>query len=222
MLLLFFSNICSADIDDFLPTSDRTTKRPKGCLAKSGFPNKYSKSSRAMEFQISDQSMRSVRCLHKWWFSKVSKSWFGNGDHLMWLIIRRGAWHHYVGCTTDWFIERTLRETQDSSSRRRMDKWFESPPNLERLVLGSIDAWDSESRRIFQEFSSSARFTYFWTARTSKIKQNSSKTFSNYFWFFKRFIVSTRLSAWSSERKKYRFLSRQRTETKFWACGRVS
>ena len=33
---------------------------------------------------------------------------------------------------------------------RRLNKWMKSPPNFERLVLGCIDASDTENWRIFQ------------------------------------------------------------------------
>ena len=39
-------------------------------------------------------------------------------------------------------------------------------PNFERLVLGCIDVSDSESRRIFQNFSRSTIFAYFCTAQS--------------------------------------------------------
>ena len=44
-----------------------------------------------------------------------------------------------------------------------------SLPNFERLVLGCMDSYDSEKRRIFQgSFSKSTRFAFFCTAQTSK------------------------------------------------------
>ena len=39
--------------------------------------------------------------------------------------------------------------------------------NFRRLVLGCIDSYDSEQRRIFQHFSRSTRFAFFCTARIS-------------------------------------------------------
>ena len=40
--------------------------------------------------------------------------------------------------------------------------------NFNRLVLGCIDSYDSEQRRIFQHFSRSTRFAFFCTAPNSK------------------------------------------------------
>ena len=52
------------------------------------------------------------------------------------------------------------------------------PQNLERLVLGCIDSYDSESRRILQLFSRSTRLAYFCTAQTSKIRIKISHNFA--------------------------------------------
>ena len=68
--------------------------------------------------------------------------------------------------------------------RRRMDKWMKSPPNFERLVLGCIDASDSENWRIFQHyFFEIHKISDFCTAQTSKFKQQlvrnvSKRTFN--------------------------------------------
>ena len=44
----------------------------------------------------------------------------------------------------------------------------EGMSNFKRLVLGCIDSYDSEQRRIFQHFSRSTRFASFCTALISK------------------------------------------------------
>ena len=54
---------------------------------------------------------------------------------------------------------------------------MKSPQNFERLVLGCIDSYDSEKRRIFQDFSSSTRFLCLRTANTSKFQQKTVKLF---------------------------------------------
>ena len=54
-------------------------------------------------------------------------------------------------------------------------KWNTS--NFEGLVLGCIDSYDSEKRRIFQNFSSSTRFLCLRTANTSKFQQKTVKLF---------------------------------------------
>ena len=54
-------------------------------------------------------------------------------------------------------------------------KWNTS--NFEGLVLGCIDSYDSEKRRIFQDFSSSTRFLCLRTATTSKFQQKTVKLF---------------------------------------------
>ena len=46
--------------------------------------------------------------------------------------------------------------------------------NFGGLVLGCIDSYDSESRRIFSDFSRSTRFSRFRTAPNSKFRENSS------------------------------------------------
>ena len=58
------------------------------------------------------------------------------------------------------------------------------PQNLERLVLGCIDSYDSESRRIFSDFSRSTRFACLCTAPDSKFPLffiKSLKIFSSKF-----------------------------------------
>ena len=52
------------------------------------------------------------------------------------------------------------------------------PPNFRRLVLGCIDSYDSESRRILQLFSRSTRLAHFCTAQTSKIRIKISRNFA--------------------------------------------
>jgi hypothetical protein len=46
---------------------------------------------------------------------------------------------------------------------RMKKEWTEKKisPNFERLVLGCMESYDSESRLIFQHFSKSIRFTPF-------------------------------------------------------------
>ena len=46
-----------------------------------------------------------------------------------------------------------------------------------RLVLSRMDSYDSESRRIFQHFSRSTRFTRFCTAQISKFEQKVVRDF---------------------------------------------
>lgn len=59
------------------------------------------------------------------------------------------------------------------------------PQNLERLVLGCIDSYDSESRRILQLFSRSTRLACFCTAQTSKIRIKISHNFFQIeYWIF--------------------------------------
>ena len=52
------------------------------------------------------------------------------------------------------------------------------PPIFRRLVLGCIDSYDSESRRIFQHFSRSTRLAYLCTAQTSKFHKKISHNFA--------------------------------------------
>ena len=54
---------------------------------------------------------------------------------------------------------------------------MKSPSNFERLVLGCIDSYDSESRRIFQDFSRSTRYTFLCTAQTSKFQEKTRPKF---------------------------------------------
>ena len=49
--------------------------------------------------------------------------------------------------------------------------------NLRRLVLGCIDSYDSEKRRIFQDFSRSTKFLCLRTAKTSKFQIKIVKLF---------------------------------------------
>ena len=49
--------------------------------------------------------------------------------------------------------------------------------NFGGLVLGCIDSYDSESRRIFQDFSRSTRFTFLCTAQTSKFQEKTRPKF---------------------------------------------
>ena len=50
--------------------------------------------------------------------------------------------------------------------------------NFGGLVLGCIDSYDSESRRIFQHFSRSTRLAYLCTAQTSKFLKKISYNFA--------------------------------------------
>ena len=52
------------------------------------------------------------------------------------------------------------------------------PSNFERLVLGCIDSYDSESRRILQHFSRSTGLAFLCTAQTSKIRIKISHNFA--------------------------------------------
>ena len=52
------------------------------------------------------------------------------------------------------------------------------PQNFERLVLGCMDSYDSESRRILQHFSRSTRLAYLCTAQTSKFHKKISHNFA--------------------------------------------
>ena len=54
---------------------------------------------------------------------------------------------------------------------------MKSSSNFEGLVLGCIDSYDSESRRIFQDFSRSTRFTFLCTAQTSKFQEKTRPKF---------------------------------------------
>ena len=63
----------------------------------------------------------------------------------------------------------------NSKDRIEIMKWNSS--NFERLVLGCIDSYDSEKRRIFQDFSRSTRFLCLRTAKTSKFQWNIVKLF---------------------------------------------
>ena len=65
---------------------------------------------------------------------------------------------------------------------------MKSPSNFERLVLGCIDSYDSESRRIFQDFSRSTRFTFLCTAQTSKFQENFFKKVKKFDDFFLNFL----------------------------------
>ena len=62
-----------------------------------------------------------------------------------------------------------------TKDRIEIMKWNSS--NFERLVLGCIDSYDSEKRRIFQDFSRSTRFLCLRTAKTSKFQLNIVKLF---------------------------------------------
>ena len=63
------------------------------------------------------------------------------------------------------------------SAKEFIETGMKSPSNFERLVLGCIDSYDSESRRIFQDFSRSTRFTFLCTAQTSKFQQKTRSKF---------------------------------------------
>ena len=52
--------------------------------------------------------------------------------------------------------------------------------NFRRLVLGCMDSYDSESRRIFQHFSRSTRFVFLRTAPNSEFLQNFITNFVNF------------------------------------------
>ena len=67
------------------------------------------------------------------------------------------------------------------STREFIETWMKSPSNFERLVLGCIDSYDSESRRIFQHFSRSTRFSFLRTAPNPKFHQKLA-IFSSHFY----------------------------------------
>ena len=50
-------------------------------------------------------------------------------------------------------------------------------PNFRGVVLGCMDSYDSEKRRILQGFSRSTRFSYFCTAQISKFQQKTVQIF---------------------------------------------
>ena len=52
--------------------------------------------------------------------------------------------------------------------------------NFGRLVLGCIDSYDSESRRIFSDFSRSTRFSPLRTALNPKFQQKTCQFFHNF------------------------------------------
>ena len=58
------------------------------------------------------------------------------------------------------------------------------PPNFRRLVLGGIDSYDSESRRIFKHFSRSTWLLILCTAQISKFQKNRPTFWWNERMFF--------------------------------------
>ena len=68
-------------------------------------------------------------------------------------------------------------ETKPEANREFIETGMKSPSKFERLVLGCIDSYDSESRRIFQDFSRSPRFTFLCTAQTSKFQEKTRPKF---------------------------------------------
>ena len=59
--------------------------------------------------------------------------------------------------------------------------------NFGGLVLGCIDSYDSESRRIFSDFSRSTRFSPLRTALNPKFTQKTCQNFAQILQFFARF-----------------------------------
>ena len=62
--------------------------------------------------------------------------------------------------------------------------------NFRRLVLGCMDSYDSEQRRIFQHFSQSTRFAFFCTAPISNVADFSqffSRKFPDFLGFLQNF-----------------------------------
>ena len=56
-----------------------------------------------------------------------------------------------------------------------MNNELNFPPNFERLVLGSIDSYESEKRRIFRIFRDLQDFMRFLCLRTAKTSKFQSK-----------------------------------------------
>ena len=81
-------------------------------------------------------------------------------------------------------------------------------PNLERLILGCIDADFCNQIVFFQHFSRSTKFTYFCTAQNSKIQQKSRHNFGQIelnwiiltdFRMFGNFLICFRKFDWKSD-----------------------
>ena len=56
---------------------------------------------------------------------------------------------------------------------------MKSLSNIERLVLGCMDSYDSDQRLILQHFPRSKRFAFLCTAQISKFQQKPSKNRPN-------------------------------------------
>ena len=70
-----------------------------------------------------------------------------------------------------------LGVARGEASKDRIEIMKFLPPIFRRLVLVCIDSYDSESRRIFQHFSRSTRFTILCTAQISKFQQKIVQIF---------------------------------------------
>ena len=64
---------------------------------------------------------------------------------------------------------------------------MKSPQNFERLVLGCMDSYDSEKRRILQGFSRSTRFAFLCTALNSNLQSFAPLIFAIFSWFLQNF-----------------------------------
>ena len=90
--------------------------------------------------------------------------------------------------------------------RRGVELSFRSASNSRRLVLGCIDSYDSEQRRIFLHFSRSTRFASFCTILISEILQICVKILLIFA------EISQKFSKILQKSKKIRKLSRKKCE----------
>ena len=86
----------------------------------------------------------------------------------------------YLGQRAFHFVEKSFTSWHTSEEKLKLDRGLTGATpvwdplfhiNFGRLVLGCIDSYDSESRRIFQHFSRSTRLTILCTAPISNFKQ---------------------------------------------------
>ena len=92
--------------------------------------------------------------------SKKASAWSGNSRRLV------------LGCSPLPAAPPPRRSQTACSSVSDFGSFWQILPNFGRLVLSCIDVSDSESRRIFQDFSKSTRSAFFCTAPNSKFSQN--------------------------------------------------
>ena len=76
--------------------------------------------------------------------------------------------------------EHVAEELADAGQRDEAHLCWQILSNFRRSVLGCIDSYDSENRRILQLFSRSTRLAYFCSAPNSKFQQNLVKNFANF------------------------------------------